>query len=190
MSEVDGDPINPLPVACGVLYSGDYATTKREHLYQSVNKVRTQQEFTRCPASLIFVPDAQVGRVGLGRVGLPSVSVIFCRGFWRTLTFCHELFGLLQILIFKLAECDDPGVLAFFLYSVFGGHYFLPRALLTIIDFNIQIGQFLNFNFILSANVVYEYKNYYLKTLLEQSRSCEFRYARPTEAVGQLALQN
>lgn len=58
MCKDDSDPLNPSPIACAVLYSGDYATTKKDHLNATVNRVRMEQDSKRQPASLLFVPDA------------------------------------------------------------------------------------------------------------------------------------
>eukprot|EP01038_Epipyxis_sp_PR26KG_P005024 gene5024-7012_t len=53
----DRDPINPSPIACSILYSGDFSSSKKSHLYSTLCRVKEAQQNVRVPAALTFVPD-------------------------------------------------------------------------------------------------------------------------------------
>lgn len=54
----DEDPVKPSVIACDVLYSGDYASSKLDSLKSVLDLVSAEQRKKRVPASLNFVPDA------------------------------------------------------------------------------------------------------------------------------------
>jgi hypothetical protein len=54
----DRDPVDSAPLACSVLYSGDYATAKRENLRATVDRVQQKENKKAEPATLYFIPDA------------------------------------------------------------------------------------------------------------------------------------
>jgi hypothetical protein len=54
----DQDPLDATPIEVGVLYSGDYATSKREHLKNTVERIQAQEHRKKVPATLSFIPDA------------------------------------------------------------------------------------------------------------------------------------
>jgi hypothetical protein len=57
-TEGDQDPLESSAIECGVLYSGDYATAKREHLKNTVDRIQIAENAKRHPAALSFIPDA------------------------------------------------------------------------------------------------------------------------------------
>jgi hypothetical protein len=54
----DRDPVESAPLACSVLYSGDYATAKRENLRCTVDRIQERENKKEQPATLYFIPDA------------------------------------------------------------------------------------------------------------------------------------
>lgn len=54
----DGEPENAANVAMGVLYSGDYASSKKSQLIKTLERVVANQRATPVPAALSFIPDA------------------------------------------------------------------------------------------------------------------------------------
>ena len=54
-----GEPVDSATVSCAVLYSGDYATAKRENLRKTVDRIQVIEKATKqFPATLSFIPDA------------------------------------------------------------------------------------------------------------------------------------
>ena len=54
---VDGDPLRSEEVAADILYSGDFASAKKDQLLDVYLQIKQKETTARVPASLNFIPD-------------------------------------------------------------------------------------------------------------------------------------